>query len=145
MTVAQVVPWWIVLVLLALWLVGNAIGARASGWSALATRFRAGPQPDAPKLTHQVLRVGSVRESRATVMIATDAGLYLCSHPLVLFRPPLLIPWSLIRYAGGQQFLWMRTRVLDLDGVTTIGVRDTAFQAISPFLTSASLSPSEVS
>ena len=70
-------------------------------------------------------------------MIPTAAGLYLHSHPLMFFRPPLLIPWSLIRYAGGHQFLWMHTRVLDLDGVTTIGVRDAAFRQITPYLASA--------
>jgi hypothetical protein len=137
--------WWLAVLLLGLWALSNLLGARTSGWSALARRFRAGPQPEGPKLTHQVLRVGSVRERRATVMIATAAGLYLCSHPLMLFRPPLLIPWSLIRYAGGHQFLWLHTRVLDLDGVTTIGVRDDAFRAISPFLTGVSLAATEVS
>jgi len=116
-----------------------------NGWSALAKRFRAGAAPDDPRLTHQVVRVGRVREGRATTMIPTASGLYLCSHPLMLFRPPLLIPWSLIRYAGGRQFLWMHARVLDLDGVTTIGIRDEAFIAISPFLTDVSLTASEVS
>jgi hypothetical protein len=129
-------PWWGAL-LFGLWIVSNAIGAYTSGWSALARRFQAGSQPDGPRLTHQVMRVGSVRESRSTVMIPTPAGLYLHSHPLMFFRPPLLIPWSLIRYAGGHQFLWMRTRVLDLDGVTTIGVRDNAFREITPYLTNA--------
>jgi hypothetical protein len=78
-------------------------------------------------------------------MIPTAAGLYLHSHPLVVFHPPLLIPWSLIRYAGGHQFLWLHTRVLDLDGVTTIGVRDSAFREISPYLTNSQPATSEVS
>jgi hypothetical protein len=124
---------------LAVWIFSNAIGARTSGWSALAKRFRTDAEPAGPKLARQVMRVGSVRESRSTTMIPTPAGLYLHSHPLVFFRPPLLIPWSLIRYAGGQQFLWLGTRVLDLDGVTTIGVRDAAFREISPYLAGASL------
>ncbi len=78
-------------------------------------------------------------------MIPTADGLYLCSHPLILFRPALLIPWSLIRYAGGRQFLWMHARVLDLDGVTTLSIRDEAFRAISPYLSDVSLTASEVS
>jgi hypothetical protein len=123
---------------LGVWLLSNFWEAHTSGWWALATRFRAGPQPEGSPLKHQVVRVGKVRESYATIMIPTTAGLYLHSHPLVLFRPPLLIPWSLIRYAGGHQFLWLHTRVLDLDGVTTIGVRDAAFRAITPFLTGTS-------
>ena len=139
------VPWWFAFVLLAFWLASNRLGAYTSGWSALARRFRAGPQPDGPKLTHQVVRVGSVGERRTTVMIPTAAGLYLYSHPLMFFRPPLLIPWSLIRYAGGRQFLWLHTRVLDLDGVTTINVREPAFHEISPYLTDAQLATSEVS
>jgi hypothetical protein len=130
-------PWWAALVLLGFWLLSNAIVAYTSGWSALARRFRAGAQPDGPRLAGQVAR------SRSTVMIPTAAGLYLHSHPLVLFHPPLLIPWSLIRYAGGHQFLWLHTRVLDLDGVTTIGVRDSAFREITPYLTDASLATSE--
>jgi len=133
------VPWWAAVALLGFWLLSNALAAYSSGWSALAKRFRAGPQPAGPKLTGQVAR------SRSTVMIPTATGLYLHSHPLVLFHPPLLIPWSLIRYAGGHQFLWLHTRVLDLDGVTTIGVRDEAFKEISPYLTDASLATSEVS
>jgi hypothetical protein len=132
-------PWWAALVVLAFWLLSNATVAYTSGWTALARRFRAGSQPEGPRLAGQVAR------SRSTVMIPTAAGLYLHSHPLVLFHPPLLIPWSLIRYAGGQQFLWLRTRVLDLDGVTTIGVRDSAFREISPYLTGASPAPTEVS
>jgi|SRR5579862_5186482 len=129
-------PWWAGLLLLG-WITSNAIGAHTSGWSALARRFQSGSPPEGPRLAHQVVRVGSVRESRSTVMIPTHAGLYLHSHPLMFFRPPLLIPWSLIRYAGGHQFLWLQTRVLDLDGVTTIGVRDDAFREITPYLTSA--------
>src|SRR5215469_6181884 len=136
-------PWWAALLLLG-WIVSNAIGAYTSGWSALARCFRTGSQPEGPRLTHQVVRVGSVRESRSTVLITTDAGLYLHSHPLMFFRPPLLIPWSLIRYAGGHQFLWMHTRVLDLDGVTTVGVRDNAFREITPYLTSAQQAMTEV-
>jgi hypothetical protein len=130
--------WLLAIVLLGVWLLSNFVGAHTSGWSALATRFRTGPQPEGLRLKHQVVRVGKVRESRATIMIPTTAGLYLYSHPLMLFRPPLLIPWSLIRYAGGHQFLWLHTRVLDLDGVTTIGVRDAAFRAITPYLTGTS-------
>ena len=126
------VPWWAALVLLSLWVMSNAIVAYTSGWIALAKRFRAGAPPEGPRLTHQVAR------SRSTVMIPAVEGLYLHSHPLVMFHPPLLIPWSLIRYAGGQQFLWLRTRVLDLDGITTISLSDAAFREISPFLTSAS-------
>ena len=139
------VPWWAAFALLGLWLMSNALGAYTSGWTALARRFRAGSQPEGPRLTHQVVRVGSVRESRLTVMIPTATGLYLHSHPLMFFRPPLLIPWSLIRYAGGHQFLWLHTRVLDLDGVTTVGVRDAAFREISPYLTDAQVPTSEVS
>ena len=78
-------------------------------------------------------------------MIPSPVGLYLQSHPLLFFRPPHLIPWSLIRYAGGHQFLWLHTRVLDLDGVTTVGVRDNAFREISPYLTDAQLATSEAS
>lgn len=137
-------PWWGAFALLVGWVVSNAIGAYTSGWSALARRFRAGSQPEGPRLTHAVVRVGAVRESRGTVLIPTEPGLYLRSHPLMFFRPPLLIPWSLIRYAGGHQFLWMHTRVLDLDGVTTLGVRDDAFREITPYLTSAQEAITEI-
>jgi hypothetical protein len=126
------VPWWAAFVVLSFWVSSNAIVAYTSGWIGLAKRFRAGAPPEGPRLTHQVAR------SRGTVMIPAVEGLYLHSHPLVMFHPPLLIPWSLIRYAGGQQFLWLRTRVLDLDGVTTISVSDAAFREIGPFLTNAS-------
>lgn len=120
--------------LLGIWTLSNWSGAHTSGWAALAKRFRAGPQPDGPRLTHQVVRVGRLGERRGTSMIPTADGLYLCSHPLILFRPALLIPWSLIRYAGGRQFLWMHARVLDLDGITTLSIRDEAFRAINPYL-----------
>jgi hypothetical protein len=135
----------VAIVLLGVWTLSNWSGAHTSGWAALARRFRAGAPPDSPRLTHQVVRVGRVGERRATTMIPTSDGLYLCSHPLMLFRPPLLIPWSLIRYAGGRQFLWMHARVLDLDGVTTLGVRDEAFRAIVPYLSDVSLAATEVS
>lgn len=137
-------PWWGAFALLGGWIVSNAISAYTSGWSALARGFRAGSEPEGPRLRHQVSRVGSVRESRSTVMIPTADGLYLHSHPLMFFRPPLLIPWSLIRYAGGHQFLWMHARVLDLDGVTTISVHDNAFREITPYLTSAQQAVTEV-
>jgi hypothetical protein len=135
----------VVLAVLSVWFLSNFLNAHTSGWSALARRFRAGALPDGQRLTHQVVRVGRVRERRATIMIPATAGLYLRSHPLMLFRPPILVPWSLIRYAGGRQFLWLHARVLDLDGVTTIDIRDEAFVAIGPFLTGVSLTASEVS
>lgn len=136
---------WFAIAVLGVWTLSNWSGAHTSGWSALAKRFRSGAQPDGPRLTHQVVRFGRVGERRATIMVPTADGLYLSGHPLMMFRPALLIPWSLIRYAGGQQFLWMHARVLDLDGVTTLSVRDEAFRTISPYLSDVSLTASEVS
>ena len=109
--------------------------AEISGWPALAREFRSNHRPLGICLRGQVVMLGPTSESGVTRLIISPAGLYLDAHPFFRFRrPPLLLPWSAVHYRDERRFLWRRWHEIDLGGITIIGVKPKAYQAIAPFL-----------
>ncbi len=118
-----------------MWLMIGALLAEISGWPALARQFRTTHRPAGRRLRHQVVALGPTSESRVTRFITSPAGLYLDTHPLLRFRrPPLSLPWTVITYRSERRFLWRRWHEIDLAGITIIGVKPRAYQAIAQFL-----------
>lgn len=125
-----------------MWFGIGALLAEMSGWPALARQFRADQRPAGKRLRRQVVSLGPTHESGVTRIITGPAGLYLDVHPLFRFRrPPLLLPWSAVRYRSERRLLWLRWHELDLAGVTVVGVKPKAFKSIAPFLPAAFAQP----
>ncbi len=109
---------------LGFWMLVTGLLAVLSGWPALAAAFPGGPRPVGEAIRGQVLGTGRVQEKNVTTAIPTAGGLYL--YPMVLFRyrrPPVLVPWTMVRYLESHQLLWARWHEIDLGGVATLKVR----------------------
>ena len=114
-----------------MWLGVGTMLAELSGWPRLARTFPGGARPDGQRLRRQVVKIGSVNENGVTGIVVSAAGLYLDTMFLFRFRrPPVLIPWNLVRPLTERRFLWYRWHELDLGGITTISVRPEAYEAI---------------
>jgi hypothetical protein len=91
------------------------------------------------ELKGQVVSVGIVGENNVTYVSVSDQGLYLRSHVLFRFmRAPVLVPWSEVKYVSERKVVWWRSYLVDLAGITTIRLREGAFQAMEGFLVGAS-------
>lgn len=129
-------PLWLVplfpLFFVGMWLGVCALLAYLSGWPSLAAHFRAAARPAGEPLKGQVAGVGWVGENRVTHMIVSEAGLYLYVNPLFrILRPPLLLPWSRVRFQRERRFLFLSSYVFDLAGITTITVKRRGYEAIT--------------
>jgi len=129
-------PFWFPLYFVGLWLFVCTLLAEISRWPALARRFPGGQRPSGTVLRGQVVGVGLVGENNVTYLVPTPIGLYMYAHFLFRFRrPPVLLPWSEVRYEDTRRFLWMTSHRLSLGGgVTTTRVKDKALRAFEPFL-----------
>ena len=118
------------------WLLISGLFAELSGWTLLARRYRyLGPRPTGTRLSGQVIRLGPVSENRVTKVVLASEGLYLERNALFRFRhPPVLVPWAAVQYVSHGRFLWRRWHSLELAGVTTLRVKDRAYQALAPYL-----------
>ena len=133
-------PLWLVPLLFPLFFVGLWVGvcsllAFLGGWPALAAHFKAAGRPAGAPLKGEVRGMGWVGENGVTHMIVSDAGLYLYVNPLFrVLRPPLLLPWSRVRFLHERQLLFLRSYVFDLAGVTTLTVKRRGYEAIASFV-----------
>ena len=129
-------PVWFPIYFVGLWLFVCALLAEFSRWPALARRFPGAERPGGTVLRGQVISVGIVSERNVTFLIPAAAGLYMYAHFLFRFRrPPILVPWSEIRYESTRRLLWMRSHKLSLGGnLASIRIRDKALRALEPFL-----------
>jgi len=82
------------------------------------------------------MAIGRVSENGVTRLVPSPAGLYMRAHVLFRFRrPPVLIPWSEVRYESTGRVRWTRSHLLALGrGITTIRVKDEALRALQAFL-----------
>jgi len=125
----------IVLVLVAVWIGVDYLFSVQSGWRVLAARFRAGAKPVGPRVRWQVVRFGLIPEAGVTNMIPTAQGLYLYAGLLYRsFRPPLLVPWSLISLAREVRELWWKRYEIAVAGATRIRMSRRAYRRLEPFL-----------
>jgi hypothetical protein len=126
-----------------LWLLMSWLLAALSGWTLLARRYRhIGPRPTGPRLSGQIIGLGPVNETRVTRLVLADEGLYLERNPLFRFgQPAVLVPWTAVEYVSEGKFLWRRWRSLELGGMTTLRVKDEAYEALAPYLTSGRRAP----
>ena len=91
----------------------------ATGWDALAERYKAPSEPQGKKLTAQTVKVGSVRWRRCVTVILSTEGLYLQLLPRLpllsaIFRKaPVLIPWSELRRPR-KGWLYLGTQAVEL-------------------------------
>jgi hypothetical protein len=132
-------PLWLPIFGIGLWLLVGAVLSELARWPELAFRFPASEEPPGRTLHGQVAAVGIVGENNVTVLTVADTGLYMRAMILFRFRRrPVLVPWAEVTYVGERKFLWSRSHVLDLGGVTRIRVKDGGFYVIEPFLEGAS-------
>lgn len=118
-----------------MWLFVGALLGEFSGWTSLARRFPGGARPKGTRLRRVVVQMGAVSENGVTVLIPTTDGLYLYSHPLFRFRrPPILLPWSEIRYAGERGRLWWCRTMLEVSGSTPLGVKPKGYAVLAPYM-----------
>jgi hypothetical protein len=90
-------PILVVLLFAVAWVGLDYVFSVQSGWRALAAQFPARSRPAGPRVRWQVVRFGPIPEAGVTNMIPTPKGLYIYAGLLYrIFRPPLLIPWTLI-------------------------------------------------
>lgn len=120
---------------LTMWLSMTALLALASGWPALARQFRAVGPPPGLRLRGQVSRVGGVPERNVTGLVVGEAGLYLWTvWPFRLLRPPLLIPWAVVKVVGERKILWSTNFAIAVGAGVEIVITQKAFDAIRPLL-----------
>ena len=78
-----------------LWYGVSFLLAHLSGWSRLATRFRAADAPRGRSLFMQPGQVGMVRYTSCLTLHLAEGGMYLAVFPLYrLGHPRLFIPWA---------------------------------------------------
>jgi hypothetical protein len=127
--------WWFPVFVVVAWVLIPAAFSLTSGWSTLARRFRCSKRPEGEILTRQVDRFGYWRQKGAPNLVMAESGLYLYHDFWLRFmHPPLLIPWSEVRWLREIKFLWWRSYEIDLAGVTTMRVRPTAIEAMREYL-----------
>lgn len=133
---SQGFPIWLPFFAIGLWLTVSATLSQLSRWPELARRFPANGIPDTARLGGQVASVGGIGERNVTSLIIDAQGLYLFSNPLFRFRrPPILVPWPDVKYVSQKRTLGTSTYLVELGGVTTLRVREKAFNAMAPFVT----------
>jgi hypothetical protein len=130
-------PLWLLLWTFALLLGIGVLRLKLSRWPELARRYPGGEQPEGRSLHRQVLSMGRTSELFMTTLVPTAAGLYFYSFPLFRFRrPPILVPWSVVRHTSEREMLGRRWHVLDLGGVTVMRVKEPAWQAMAAYIPS---------
>ena len=115
-----------------MWFLVGMILSHVSGWASLGQRYAATGRPAGHRMWGQVVSIGPVRENGVTGLAVGPEGLHLFSNPLFRFgRRPLLIPWRAVTYVSDRKLLWWRLYTLDIGGITTVRVRQAAFNEIA--------------
>ena len=100
-----------------MWVGISALLSRLSGWSELAKRYPAAAEPEGERVVWTSAQIGGVSfRSCLNVTLAPD-GLYLVPARLFrLFMPPVLVPWSDIRFEGFTKVLFFELACFRLGG-----------------------------
>jgi hypothetical protein len=111
-----------------------------SGWRTLAPRYPAAAEPAGERLLWNSAEVGDVSFRSCLNMTLSAAGLYMVpSLPFRLFMPPMLIPWSGVRFEGSRKFLFFESSCFRLGGDDgpVLSVRRSAGARFRPYLPEA--------
>jgi hypothetical protein len=109
---------WIVLVpaWLALMMAILALLSWASGWRALARRYRGDAIPDGLQFSMQWVRVGWVDYNGCVTYRVCPQGLYVALWRFFRFmHPPLLIPWSALHVLQVRSNGWIKHATVAVD------------------------------
>jgi hypothetical protein len=116
---AELAPLWFLLLFPGVWLVVTGVLSRVSGWSSLATQFRATKPNEGESFRFVSGSVGKkgfpVGYRNCLVVSADESGFGLAV--LFLFRfqsPPLFIPWSHVASVEEEKVFLVRSVVIRL-------------------------------
>jgi hypothetical protein len=99
------------------WVGVSALLSRLSGWSALAERYPAADEPEGERVVWTSAQLGGVSFRSCLNATLAASGLYLVPARLFrLFMPPILIPWSDIRFEGFTKVLFFQLACFRLGG-----------------------------
>ena len=108
-----------------------------NGRADLARAYRADQEPEGERIRYQVTSIGIVPEGNVTGLIISSDGLYLYTHPLFrFFNPPVLIPWTHIKFARKHRFILAERYVLRLGSATTITIKRHAYDKLKELIAS---------
>jgi len=102
-----------------MWVGISALLSRLSGWNALAKRYPAAAEPEGERVVWTSAQIGGVSFRSCLNATLAPAGLYLAPARLFrLFMPPVLVPWSDIRFEGFTKVLFFELACFRLGGET---------------------------
>lgn len=100
-----------------MWVGISALISRGSGWSRLVARYPAPAEPEGERILWTSAQLGGVSFRSCLNMTLGASGLYLVPSRLFrLFMPPMLVPWSDIRFEGFQKVLFFELACFRLGG-----------------------------
>ena len=100
-----------------MWTAVSYLLSRLSGWRSLAERYRTGGAPEGERLAWTSAKIGGVSFKGCLNLTLGPAGLFLVpSLPFRLFMPPLLIPWTEIRFEGFARMFFLEFACFRLGG-----------------------------
>jgi hypothetical protein len=108
---------WLFVLFGAMWLGGGAVLARASGWRALAERFRSARPVDGERFRFVTGWIGASKsfpvQYRGALFITISGEGFLLSifFPFRLGSPPLFIPWTEVESVT-EEAAWFVDRVV---------------------------------
>ena len=113
----QVFPFAFPIFFAGMWVGVSAILSRLSGWSELARRYPAAAEPEGERIVWTSAQLGGVSFRSCLNATLSPSGLYLVPARMFrLFMPPVLIPWSDIRFEGFTKVLFFQLACFRLGG-----------------------------
>jgi hypothetical protein len=107
-----------------LWAGVSYLLSRLSGWRTLAERYPGAEEPKGERLLWTSGQLGAVSFNSCLNMTFSSAGFHLVPSLMFrLFMPPLLIPWSGVRFEGFSQLLFLEFAHLRLGGADGAALR----------------------
>jgi|GEM_PF-2130417 len=101
----------------AMWTAVSFVLSRVAGWPGLAARYPAEAEPAGERLIWISAQLGAVSfRSCLNITLSADGFYMVPALMFRLFMPPLLIPWSEVRFEGLRNFLFFEFACWRLGG-----------------------------